>query len=182
MLRAGNLSIQHKEKIMNKIVIAALFSIFAAAPALAAEGKNSVGVNYGLDQSGVFGFQGEFDISASMPNKAPVAVQVFWKNYSHSFSNGNGTYQYNYNGFGVAGIYDFSSMAKLDKKIKPYAGACLYTLNNSLSGPAPAPGISADSGGLYVVAGVRYDLTPQVAADVNLNSIGGLTIGVDFNF
>jgi hypothetical protein len=167
---------------MNKIVFAALLSIFVVAPAVAADGKNSVGVNYGLDQSGVFGFQGEFDISASMPNKAPVAIQVFWKNYSHSFATGFGTYQYNYNGFGVAGIYDFSSMAKLDKKIKPYAGAGLYTLNNTLSGPVAAPNVSADSGGLYVVAGARYDLTPQVAADVNLNTIGGLTIGVNFNF
>jgi hypothetical protein len=167
---------------MNKIVFSALLSIFIAAPAVAADGKNSIGVNYGLDQNGVFGFQGEFDISAAMPNKAPVAVQLFWKNYSQSYATGLGTYQYSYNGFGAAGIYDFSSVAKLDKRIKPYAGLGLYTLNNKLSGPAAPLNVSADSGGLYITGGVRYDFTPQVAADLNLNNIGGLTIGVNFGF
>ena len=69
---------------MKRIVIAALLSVFVAAPAVAADGKNSIGVNYGLDLNGVFGIQGEFDIS-SMVNKAPVSLQVFWKNYSQSY-------------------------------------------------------------------------------------------------
>jgi opacity protein-like surface antigen len=168
---------------MKNIIIAALLSIFIAAPAIAADGKNSIGVNYGLDQNGVFGFQGEFDISASLTNKAPVSVQVFWKNYSQSyFVPSWGTYQYSYNGFGAAAIYDFSSVAKLDKKIKPYAGVGLYTLNNTFSGPAVPFPTSADSGGLYITGGVRYALSPQVAADLNFNNIGGLTIGVNFSF
>jgi opacity protein-like surface antigen len=168
---------------MKRVVMAMLLSAFVAAPAVAADGKNSVGVNYGLDLNGVFGIQGEFDIS-SMVNKAPVSVQVFWKNYSQSYTLccGFGTYKYSYNGFGAAAIYDFSSVAKLDKKIKPYAGLGLYALNASLSGPGGTFTTAADTGGLYITGGVRYALTPQFAADLNYNNIGGLTIGANFSF
>ena len=165
---------------MKKIAVALLLSAFVAAPAYAADGKNSVGVNYGLDYNGVFGVQGEFDIS-SMTNKAPVSVQVFWKNYSRSYyALGWGNYKWSYNGFGAAGIYDFSSVAKLDKKIKPYAGLGLIILNSSLSGPAGVPG--ADSGGLYLTGGVRYALTPQFAVDLNYNNFGGITFGANLSF
>ncbi len=87
---------------MNSIVIAAMLFAFVAAPAFAANGKNSAGVTYGLDLDGVVGIQGEFDISAAMPNKAPVSVQLFWKNYSQSYGvPAAGTYQYSYNALGV---------------------------------------------------------------------------------
>lgn len=167
---------------MKKIAIALLLSAFVAAPAVAADGKNSVGVNYGLDLNGVFGIQGEFDIS-SMANKAPVSLQVFWKHYSQSWATFGGTYKWSYNGFGAAAIYDFSSVAKLDKKIKPYAGLGLIALNSSFSGPTGGFGVpGADSGGLYITGGLRYALTPQFAADLNYNNFGGITIGANFSF
>jgi hypothetical protein len=123
---------------MNKIVVAALLSAFIAAPAFAADGKNSVGITYGLDLNGVVGVQGEFDVSSMLTNKAPVSVQVFWKNYSQSF----GGYQYSYNGFGAAAIYDFGPVIETNSKIRPYAGLGLITLNSSLSGPnADTPGL-----------------------------------------
>lgn len=168
----------------NIVIVALLFAIFAvpAVPAVAAEGNNNVGVSYGFDLDGVVGIQGEFDISASMPNKAPVAIQVFWKNYAQSYPTGAGTYQWSYNAFGAAALYDFSSMVKLDSKIKPYAGLGLIALDSSLSGPTGQPPTGADSGGLYVVAGARYALTPTFSADLNLNNYGGLTIGALLNF
>lgn len=166
---------------MKRIVIAVFLSVFVAAPAVAADGKNSVGVNYGLDLDGVVGIQGELDISSSMPNKAPVSVQVFWKNYSQYYARPAGTYQYNYNGFGVAAIYDFSSVAKLDKRIMPYVGLGLISLNGRLSGPNAPFTTAADSGGLYITAGARYSLTPQVSADLNFNNFGGLTIGANLS-
>jgi opacity protein-like surface antigen len=163
---------------MNKIVVAALLSAFIAAPAFAADGKNSVGITYGLDLNGVVGVQGEFDVSSMLTNKAPVSVQVFWKNYSQSF----GGYQYSYNGFGAAAIYDFGPVIETNSKIRPYAGLGLITLNSSLSGPNASFAGSADSGGLYVTAGARYELTPQVSADLNYNNFGGLTIGAIMKF
>lgn len=167
---------------MKKIVMTVLLSVFLVAPAMAADSKNSVGVNYGLDLDGVIGVQGELDISSSMPDKAPVSIQVFWKNYSQSYQTGAGTYQYSYNGFGAAAIYDFDSVAGLDKKIKPYAGLGLVALNARLSGPNAQFSRAADSGGLYIVGGVRYALAPQVSADLNYNNFGGLTIGAVLNF
>ncbi len=165
---------------MNKIVVAALLSAFIATPAFAEEGRNSIGINYGLDLNGVFGVQGEFDISSMLTNKAPVSVQVFWKNYSQSYGTPQGTYQYSYNGLGAAVVYDFGPVIRTNGKIRPYAGLGLITLNSSLSGPAQPFGIAADSGGLYFTAGARYEVTPQVSADLNLNNYGGLTIGAIF--
>jgi hypothetical protein len=167
---------------MKSIVIAAALSVFIVAPAVAAEGKNSLGITYGLDMDGVVGIQGEYDISASMPDKAPVSAQFFWKNYSHSFSDALGTYEYNYNGFGAAAIYYFENVGKLDKRFKPYAGLGLITLNSSLSGPAGQPPESADTGGLYATLGVRYSVAPTFSADLNYNNYGGVTIGAILNF
>src|SRR3989338_9304070 len=102
---------------MKKIAVALMLSAFVAAPAYAVGGKNSVGVNYGLDYSGVFGIQGEFDISSSV-NKAPISIQVFWKTGSQNVW----VQSYDISALGVAAIYDLSSVIKLDKKIHPYAG------------------------------------------------------------
>ena len=171
---------------MKKIAIVTLLSILVAAPAVAAEnnrslGKKSIGISYGLDEDGVIGIHAEFDISSHVSNK-PVTAQVFWKNYSQSYTRAAGTYQYSYNGFGVAAIYDFGSVVKENKKIKPYAGLGLYTLQNKLSGPNVAFNVSADSGGLYITGGIRYAVMPDVAVDLNLNNIAGLTFGANFLF
>lgn len=163
---------------MKRMAIVALLTAFVAAPAVAADGRNSVGISYGLDLNGVFGIQGEFDISSAV-NNAPVAVQVLYKNYSQSYL---GAYKYSYSGFGVAAIYDFSAEMKLDKKIKPYAGLGLIRLNASLTGPTNTFSVAADSGGLYATGGVRYAVTPEFSADLNYNNFGGLTIGANLNF
>jgi len=156
---------------MKKIVIVALLSVFVAAPAFAADGKNSVGINYGTDLNGVLGIQGEFDIS-SMTNKQPISVQVFWKKASQTFVDTTA--------LGVAGIYDFNALAKLDKKIHPYAGAGLKRETQTIN--TPFVSIKTTSSDLYVTGGVRYYLTPQFDADLNYNNFGGLTIGANFNF
>jgi opacity protein-like surface antigen len=181
-LTGRTLSTKKEIQVMNKIVVAVLLSAVIASPAFAAEGKNSIGVNYGFGRDGVFAVQGEFDVSSYLTNRAPVSAQVFWKNYSQSFGSPAGTYQYSYNGLGVAAIYDFGPVIKSNSKIRPYAGLGLITLNSTLSGPnGPAPR-SADSGGLYLTAGARYEVTPQVSADLNLNNYGGLTIGAIVKF
>jgi len=167
---------------MKRLFIAALISVFIAAPAFAAGGKNSVGINYGFDRSGVIGLQGEFDISSHV-NNAPVSIQVFWKGYSESFNYpGFGTYKFSYNGFGAAGIYDFGSVVKQNNKIRPFAGLGLVSLSSSLSGPAGLPAVSADSGGLYVTFGAKYVVSPEVSADLSYNNVGGLTIGANYHF
>lgn len=162
---------------MKKIVIAGLLSVFAAAPAVAADGKNSVGINIGTDLSGVFGIQGEFDIS-SMTNKQPVSVQVFWKKASQTFYGVSA----DTTALGAAGIYDFNALAKLDKKIHPYAGAGLKHETDTAVLPVSFGTVKTTSTDVYVTGGVRYYLTPQFDADLSYNNFGGLTIGANFNF
>jgi opacity protein-like surface antigen len=161
---------------MKKIVMAALLSAFVAAPAVAADTKGNVGVNFST--AGAFGIQGEFNIS-SMTNNAPVSVQAFWKHYSQDVGPNA---SWGTTGIGITGIYDFSSLAKLDKKIHPYAGVGLMSVSYSWRGTGNSWPYTGVGGGLYVTAGVRYDLTPQVAADLNYNNFGDLTAGVNFNF
>jgi hypothetical protein len=161
---------------MKKIIIVALLSISVAVPAFAADTKGNMGVNFST--AGAFGIQGELNIS-SMANNAPVSVQAFWKNYSQDVGANN---SWSTTAIGVAGIYDFSAMTKLDKKIHPYAGAGLMAVSYSWEGAGPAWAYTGVDGGLYVTAGVRYFLTPQVAADFNFNNFGDLTAGVNFSF
>jgi opacity protein-like surface antigen len=160
---------------MKKIAVALLLSAFVAAPAYAADGKNSVGVNYGLDYSGVFGVQGEFDIS-SMTNKAPVSVQVFWKKGSQSVF----VQSYDISALGVAAIYDLSSVIKLDKKVHPYAG--LGVRRETYTVAFGGGTVSASKSELHITFGAQYELNPQVSADINYNDFGGLTIGANFSF
>lgn len=167
---------------MKKIIILAILSAFAAAPAVAADGKNSVGINIGTDLSGVFGIQGEFDIS-SMTNKQPISVQVFWKHASPTYYGVSA----NTTAIGASGIYDFNALARLDKKIHPYAGAGLKHVSETVVFPGipgfiPTTTGTATSTDVYVTGGVRYYLTPQFDADLNYNNFGGLTIGVNFSF
>src|SRR4030066_217903 len=91
---------------MKKISFVLFLSSFVAAPAVAASGKNSVGVNYGLDYSGVFGIQGEFDISSSV-NKAPISIQVFWKTGSQNVL---GQYEFNPQVSGDLNYNDFGGL------------------------------------------------------------------------
>ena len=161
---------------MKKIAITVLLSAFVAAPALAAGSKGNVGANLSIE--GVFGIQGELDIS-SMTNKAPISVQAFWKNYSQDLGTNN---TWNTTAIGVAGIYDLSSIAKLDKKIHPYAGIGLMAVSYAWKGNGAPVVYNGIGNGLYVTAGVRYTLTPQVDADFNYNNFGDLTAGVNLNF
>jgi len=167
---------------MKRIVIAALLSVFVAAPAFAADGKNSVGINYGTDLNGVFGIQGQFDIS-SMVDKQPISVQVFYKRASESISAFGLTATTVTTGMGAAGIYDLSSVFKLgNKKIQPYAGAGLILEKTTVNGSNTFPSSSASKNDLYYTLGARYFFTPQFDADLNYSQFGGLTFGANYNF
>jgi hypothetical protein len=161
---------------MKKIMIATLLSVSITAPAMAADGKNSVGVNYGTDLNGVFGIQGEFDIS-SMTNKQPISVQVFWKKASQNYYWGSA----DTTALGVTGVYDFNALAKLDKKLHPYAGAGLKRESATAFVP-PSMTYKATSTDLYLTGGIRYFFTPQFDGDLNYNNFGGLTFGINYNF
>lgn len=167
---------------MKKIALAILLSAFLAAPAFAADGKKSVGVNYGMDINGTLGIQGEFDISSSL-NKAPISVQVFWKKASETYFGVSA----DTTALGVAGIYDFSSTLKLDKKIHPYAGVGIRRVTATVVMPGFPPFIptttaSASNMELHLTVGAKYSFTPEFSADLNYNDFGGLTFGAEYKF
>lgn len=165
---------------MKRIAIAALLSVFVAAPAFAADAKNNAGVNYSLD--GALGIQGEFNIS-SMVDNAPVSVQVFYKKDSETIFGVTG----DHTGIGVAGIYDLSSAIKLDKKMTPYVGLGFAKETVSVGVPGipgliPPSTVEASKTELYFTGGLRYALTPQISGDVSYNNLFDLTVGVNYNF
>jgi hypothetical protein len=159
---------------MNKIALAVLLSTFAFAQAVAAEYKGNVGANLSTEE--IIGIQGELDI-ASLVNHAPVSVQAFWKYYPQGQN-----YNWDTSAIGVAGIYDFSSIVKMDKKAHPYAGAGLMSVSHTWTGAGATPEYNGVGSGLYVTAGLRYFFTQQVAADINVNNFGDLTAGVNYSF
>lgn len=159
---------------MKKITLAILLTGFFS-DAFAAS-TSSVGINYSFDD--VFGSQFEFDISKAANNR-PVSVQLFWKSYSQRLGTNN---IWNTTSVGAAGIYDLTSVTKFDKKIHPYAGLGLMSVSYSWAGLGLKQNYTGVSGGLYVTGGVRYDLSPQISADINYNNFGGLTVGANFNF
>ena len=170
---------------MKKVVIATILSLFIVAPAVAAEKsrnmeKNSVGVNYGLDMDGVFGIQGEFDIS-SMVENAPISVQVFWKRASQDANVLGLTATTTTSAFGVAGIYDLSTVFKVkNKRVKPYAGLGIRSERAEVKTNIGT--VSGSDSELHLTAGVKYSFNRQFAADFNYNDFGGITVGANFSF
>jgi len=164
---------------MNKFLVV-LFAALVVMPAAAVAGNDNFGLSYGFGERGTFGVTGELDVSSKLNNQ-PVSIQVLWKSYSQRVSAAPEVF-YNYYGLGAAAIYDFSTIIKLHKKVKPYAGAGLLILNsktNLVSGSVPPP---PDSSGLHVyyTAGIRYALSQDLQADFSFNNYGLITIGMNF--
>lgn len=160
---------------MKKFTIAILLSGLLTNTAFAAA-TNNFGFNYSFDE--VFGTQFEFDISKAANNR-PVSVQLFWKSYSQRLSN---TATWKTIGVGAVGIYDLTSLSKFDKKIHPYVGLGMMTVSYSWAGSGNVQNYNGVDGGLYVTGGMRYFLGPEIDADVNFNTFGGLTAGVNFKY
>jgi hypothetical protein len=161
---------------MKKIVVAGLLSVFVATPSFAAQTKGNFGVN--LSTAGAYGVQGEFDIS-SMAKGAPVSAQVFWKHDSQDIGNASA---WATTAIGIAGIYDYTAVTKLDKNIHTYAGIGLMSVTHDWIGPGSGGEYTGIGGGLYVTVGLRYNLYPQLDADLNFNNFGDITLGFNLNF
>lgn len=167
---------------MTKIVVAALLSIFVAVPAWASsQSKLSLGAGYGFDNGGVLSIHGDFDIS-SVANNQPVTARIGYDHYAPDYAAFGGNYSWSYNVFYGGAYYDFSKALKLDANIHPFAGLGLGFGTVSCSG-SPCGGLASPSvGGLYYIVGVQYDVAPKIAAELNINGWGGLSIGANFKF
>ena len=163
---------------MKKIASAILLSAAISTPSIAADlSKLSVGAGYGFANNGVFSIHGDYDISDAA--KAPVKVRVGYDSYA---INTSGLYQWSYNVFYGGAYYDFNKQIKLDKKIHPFAGLGLGVGSASCSGAWCNRVATPTVGGLYLIAGVQYDVAPKVNAEININGWGGLSIGGNIKF
>jgi hypothetical protein len=161
---------------MNKIIAISLLIFTLATPAFAAGNSGNIGLNVSFDNA--VGIQGEFNL------QKPISLQVFLKHYSRTYYYGGpfGSYSYSYTAVGAAGIYDFSKELRIaNKKIHPYAGLGLFTVSSSFNGSG-AYADPAVLGGIYLTAGARYEITPDIDFDGNYNNFGGLTIGANLKF
>ncbi len=161
---------------MKKIISVTLLGAVLASPAFAAGNSGNVGLNVSFDNA--IGIQGEFNL------QKPVSLQVFLKQYSRTYYYGgpSNSYSYSYTAIGAAGIYDFSKELRIaNKKIHPYAGLGLYTVSAAFNGSGAYVNSSV-LGGIYLTAGARYEITPDIDLDGSYNNFGGLTIGANFKF
>ena len=160
---------------MKKIITMSVLSMALATPAFAAGNAGNIGINASLDNA--IGVHGEFML------QKPISLQVFMKNYSRSYNYGGaGSYSYSYTAIGAAGIYDFSKELKFSNpQFHPYAGLGLYTVTATFNGSG-AYVSSGVAGGLYLTAGLRYEISPEIDLDGNYNNFGGLTIGANLKF
>ena len=161
---------------MNKIISATLLATLFTTPVYAANSSGNIGLNVSFDNA--IGIHGEFNL------QKPVSLQIFLKNYSHSYryDGRNDYYNYSYTAIGAAVLYDFSKELKIGiPKLHPYAGLGLYTVTASFNGPGPYVD-SRVNGGIYLTVGARYEITPAIDFDGSYNNFGGLTIGANLKF
>lgn len=157
---------------MKQIITALTLATVLTSPAFASDqSRPSIGIGYGLDNGGVLSLHGDFSI-ADKVNNEPVKVRLGWDHYSLGYGFGNNNYSWSYNVFYGGAYYDFNRALKLDNKIHPFAGLGLGFGNARCSGPWCNNAVSPTVGGLYLLAGVQYDLTPNVNAELNINGWG----------
>lgn len=167
---------------MKKIIAAVLLSAFASASAFAAGDKNSIGVTYGLDYSGVFGIQGEFGI-ASKANGQPLSVAVYYKNAPQTIFGVTA----NASALGFTVNYDLSKALKItNDKFQPYAGVGFERVSTTVVSPSffgfPATSVTGSTIDLSYTVGAKYSVSREVAVSASFSSFEGIAIGAHYNF
>ena len=169
---------------MKKIIAAVLLSAFASASAFAAGDKNSIGVSYGLDYSGVLGIQGEFGI-ASKTNGQPLSVAVYYKNAAQTIWGMSA----DSSALGFTVNYDLSKALKItNDKFQPYAGVGLERVTATVVYPGnvffgfPATSASASTFELAYTVGAKYSVSREVSVSASYSRFEGIAIGAHYNF
>ena len=166
---------------MKNHLFAFLLSAFIAAPAMADDqSKWSAGAGFGFDYVDVLSLHADFDVSDQIKNE-PVKVRFGYDRYSRNYG-GSASYSWGYNDYYAAAYYDFNKPLKLDGKIHPLAGLGLGFGSTSCTGNVCGGLASPAIGGIYFIAGLQYDVKPNINVEANVNSWVGLTLGANFKF
>lgn len=166
---------------MKNLLFAFLLVTFFSAPAMAADlSKWSVGAGYGFDYSGVFSIHADYDIS-DQANHEPVKARFGYDSYTVNYG-GPSSYSWGYNVFYGGAYYDFNKPLKLDSKIHPFAGLGLGFGTASCSGNVCGGLARPMVGGIYILAGVQYDIKSNVNLEASVNGWNGLSLGANYKF
>lgn len=165
---------------MKKTLIAALLAIGAVAPALAADvSQLSVGGGVGFNYGGILSLHADYNI-AQLANNQPIKLRAGFEHYS----NDEFSYKWSYNVYSLGAYYDFGKLLKMGNKIHPFAGAGFGFGNVSCSS-CNGYTVSPTVGGSYVIGGIQYEFSNNLAAEASLKLWGGLaspTIGLNYKF
>jgi len=166
---------------MKKTLFAFLLFTSFASPAMAVDpSKWSAGAGVGFDYSGALSVHADYDISDQVKNE-PVKVRFGYDHYSRDY-NGPSNYTWGYNDYYASADYDFNKALKIDSNIHPFAGLGLGFGSTYCSGNICGGLADPTVGGIYFIAGVQYDLKPNINLEANVNSWVGLTLGANFKF
>ena len=167
-----------------KLAIAAALSAALTTPSIAADFKlDNAGAAYGFGDGGTMSAHADFDIKRMVD--MPLKARFGYSRYSYDSSLSGSTYTTAYNIFYGGAYYDFSKMAKLGRKIHPFAGLGFGGASTSVtcSGACLVNNFSSPSvSGLYYIGGVQYDINRQFDAELSFAGWGGLSIGANYNF
>lgn len=167
---------------MNKIMIVTAFSMFVSTQVFAFDqSKMSLGAGYGFSNNGVVSVHGDYDIS-SIANGQPVKARVGYDHYSIDYGFLSSAYSWSYNVFYGGAYYDANQVLELDSKIHPFIGLGIGFGSASCSGSFCGSVSSPTVGGFYYIAGVQYDATSKIAAELNFNGWGGFSLGANYRF
>jgi opacity protein-like surface antigen len=164
------------KKIVTMIPPLLIFAHAADASGSAVASRGTVEVNYG--QHDTIGIQGEMKAPLGQ-NDEPISLQVFAKHYLQELGPGN---SWATTAIGAAVIYDFNSVLLPDSKAHPYSGIGLMNVNYKWRGSGPVINYTGIDSGLYFTLGVKYELSEQVAVDVNYNAFADFGAGLEFKF
>jgi len=154
-----------------------LFSALSSSAMAADQSKWSAGAGYGFNNNGVFSLHADYDI-ADQFNNEPVKVRFGYDSYTINSSG----YSWGYNVFYGGAYYDFSKQLKLDSKLHPFAGLGLGFGTTSCSGSLCSGLASPSVGGIYFIAGVQYDVKPNINLEASINGWNGLLFGANYKF
>ena len=164
---------------MKKLPLALLLVTLNAASALAADdsSKWSAGADFGFNYSSVLSIHADYDIS-DQTNNEPVKVRFGYDSYSINSSG----YSWGYNVFYGGAYYDFNKQLQLDRRVHPFAGLGLGFGTASCSGNSCGGLASPNVGGVYAIAGLQYDVKPNINLEASLNGWNGLMLGANYKF
>jgi opacity protein-like surface antigen len=163
---------------MQKLLFVSLLSVFISLPAVAADqSKWSAGAGYGFNYNGVLSLHADYDISDQFKNE-PVKARFGYDSYTINSSG----YSWGYNVFYAGAYYDFNKALQLDNKLHPFAGLGLGFGTTSCSGNLCNGLASPSVGGVYVIAGLQYDVKPNINIEASVNGWDGLLLGANYKF